>query len=116
MTKHAVPAFLRGNYGDAVFQAFKSVEVRVREAGGFPDTDVGTDLVRKAFNETTGVLSDLMSPIAERQAFSHLFAGAIGAYKNPGSHRHTQVDASEAARLLVFASHLLFVVDSRTTS
>jgi hypothetical protein len=46
--------FIRGEYDTAVFQAFKEVEVAVRAAGGFADTDIGTDLMRKAFHETNG--------------------------------------------------------------
>lgn len=51
-------SFLRGDYDTAVFQAFKEVEVRVREAGGFSSADIGTGLMRKAFNPQSGPLSD----------------------------------------------------------
>jgi len=42
-------AFLRGDYDVAIFQAFKEVEVAVRTRGGFSATDIGTDLMRRAF-------------------------------------------------------------------
>lgn len=42
---------------------------------------------RKAFNKDTGPLADMSHPEAERVALAHLFAGAIGSYKNPHSHR-----------------------------
>lgn len=84
-------AFLRGEYDTAVFQAFKEVEVAVRTAGGFAPTDIGVDLMRKAFNKDTGPLRDPSLPEAEREAQSHLFAGAIGLYKNPHSHRNTEL-------------------------
>src|SRR3990170_1342080 len=76
-------AFLRGEYDTAVFQAFKEVEVAVRDAGGFAPTDHGVDLMRKAFHKDTGPLRDQSLPDAERDAQAHLFAGAIGSYKNP---------------------------------
>ena len=44
-------SFLRGDYDTAVFQAFKEVEIRVREAGGYEDTDIGTSLMRNAFGK-----------------------------------------------------------------
>ncbi|MCC6362204.1 MAG: hypothetical protein IT165_01695 [Bryobacterales bacterium] len=43
------PAFLRGEYDTAVFQAFREVEVAVRDAGKFGPNDYGTDLMRAAF-------------------------------------------------------------------
>ena len=46
--------FLQGDYDTAVFQAFKQVEVAVRKAGGYTETDYGTDLMRKAFHEDNG--------------------------------------------------------------
>src|SRR3972149_3627709 len=71
-------SFLRGDYDTAVFQAFKEVEVRVREAGAFSDSDLGVQLMRKAFEPGKGPLSDISAPSAEQEALAHLFAGAIG--------------------------------------
>ena len=74
-------SFLRGDYDTAVFQAFKEVEVRVREAAEYADTELGTNLMRKAF-KGDGPLVDAEAPGSEQQALSDLFAGAIGCY-NP---------------------------------
>lgn len=109
----AAIAFLSGNYDTAVFQAFKEVEVSVREAGGYNDTDIGVPLMRKAFGKT-GPLTDAEAAESEREALAHLFAGAIGSYKNPISHRNVTIDAAKATEIIVLASHLLGIVDERS--
>jgi hypothetical protein len=70
--------------------------------------------MRKAFDPDTGPLTDESLPFAERESMAHLFAGAVGLYKNPHSHRHVNLEAAETAGLLIFATHLLFIVDRRT--
>jgi hypothetical protein len=50
-------------------------------------------------------------PVAEQEAMANLFAGAIGIYKNPQSHRHVPTHAEDAAEIIVFASQLLRIVD-----
>lgn len=77
----------RGELDDAVFGAFRAVEEAVRAAGGFSASDVGTKLMRKAFDKDGGPLTNISQDDGERDALAHLFAGAIGSYKNPHSHR-----------------------------
>lgn len=107
-------ALARGDLANAVFIAFRAVEEAVRQAGGFANTDIGVDLIRKAFHPENGPLADRNQPLAEREALSHLFAGAIGSYKNPHSHRTVTItDPSEAQEMVLLASHLLRIAESR---
>ncbi|KAH2820457.1 hypothetical protein KXV85_003257, partial [Aspergillus fumigatus] len=69
----------RGKLDTAVFEAMKAVEVAVRDAAGLPTKDVGTSLMRKAFDPANGPLADMNTDMAEREARAHLFSGAIGA-------------------------------------
>jgi hypothetical protein len=113
-----VPLFRRGDHDIAVFQAFKEVEVAVRntanaKGAGYSDSEIGTPLMRKAFHPDTGPLAAKALVVAEREAEMHLFAAAIGHAKNPTSHRDVAMAALEAARLIVFASHLFDIVERR---
>jgi uncharacterized protein (TIGR02391 family) len=113
IAKEAYAALQRGDLATAVRDAFTAVEISVRDAGGFTIDDYGTSLMRNAFHEQTGPLTDASLPKAERESFAHLFAGAIGAYKNPHSHRKVTIDdLREAQRQVLLASHLLYIVDA----
>ena len=113
------PAFMRGEYDTAVFQAFREVEVSVRTAGQFGPNDYGMDLMRNAFRPAQkkgqlnppGPLTDQQLPASEQDAMANLFAGAIGLYKNPQSHRHVPTHPEDAAEVIIFASQLMRVVD-----
>jgi uncharacterized protein (TIGR02391 family) len=116
-----VHLFTRGDYDAAIFQAYKEVEVRVRTAcakKGQPvgDDTVGTKLMSRAFDPTQGVLSNNQIVSAEREATRNVFAGAIGLFKNPSSHRDVKLAALEASELIHFANHLLRVVDSASVA
>jgi uncharacterized protein (TIGR02391 family) len=107
-------AFMRGEYDTAVFQAFKTVEVDVREAAGLGNEWIEVKLMREAFKPKTGVLTDTSAEEGEQDARSALFAGAIGSYKNPHSHRDVDLnDPKEAVETILLANHLVRIIDAR---
>lgn len=85
---------MRGEFDTAAFQAMKAVEVAVREAAGPAASDIGTRLMRKAFDVDKGHLTDKPADASERQALSDLFAGAIGDFiistLVPGCHQNRE--------------------------
>lgn len=108
------PAFLRGDYDTAVLLAFKEVEIRVRKSGGYSAKDIGTKLMRKAFHIDTGNLTDTEQVESEEEGIGHLFAGAIAAFKNPGSHRDINIeDPVEVVELIAFADLLIKIAERR---
>lgn len=105
------PLFAVGAYDSAVFEAFRLVEEAVRTLSGFSNSDVGVNLISKALGSKVPPIQ-LSDVAAEQEGFHSLFRGAIGAFKNPGSHRtvgHT--DATRVMELLAFASLLLKLLD-----
>jgi hypothetical protein len=66
------------------------------------------------FHADTGKLTNLKAHKPEREALAHLFADAIGAWKNPVSHRGgVLTELREAQDQVMLASHLLRIVDPR---
>lgn len=107
-------AFVRGEFDSAVFQAMKAVEVAVRDAAELSDDLLGVKLMRPAFRPEGGPLTDMQAEGGEKTARMELFAGAIGSYKNPQSHRDVNLDDPlEALEIIYFANHLLRIVDAR---
>lgn len=104
--------FAIGAYGSAVHEAFKELEIRVRTAGSHPATMWGDSLMRQAFNPDTGSLTDSSLIAGERRAIADLYAGAMGTFKNPLSHRTVDYDDPIiAAEQLLFADLLHRMLD-----
>jgi uncharacterized protein (TIGR02391 family) len=107
--------FVQGDYEMAVLKAYRLVEIAVRDACGPGYKEMyGVELIRAAFHTESGPLTRRDEQKSEREALSHLFAGAIGRFKNPSSHRHVVFnDPREAIEMILFANHLLRIVEER---
>jgi len=100
--------FAGGNYDTAVRDAFVLVEIAVRDAAHLPNTSFGVRLMREAFDPISGALTNRSLPRAEQERIADLFAGAIGTFKNPLSHRSVgNADPALVMEELMFASRLL---------
>ena len=105
--------FVLGEYELAAFAAMREVEIRVRELAGYSESELGTKLMRRAFHPETGPLTDSEQDAGEKQATGDLFAGAIGLFKNPSSHREVSFDdPTLASEVVLFADLLLRLLDA----
>jgi uncharacterized protein (TIGR02391 family) len=115
LEEKARPQFLRGDFETAVFVAFKEVEVRVRAMAELPDL-IGVALMHEAF----GVGKPLAPAGVDRGevvAEMELYAGALGLFKNPTSHRFVDYgSATEAAEVVLLADLLLRLLDRRAAA
>ena len=101
------PIFNLGDYETACFAAMKAVEVEVRRASALDGSVLGVDLMRQAFRDG-GPLADPEAHAGEQRSTMELFAGAIGAFKNPASHRTVDfADPVEAVEVVQLADLLL---------
>jgi uncharacterized protein (TIGR02391 family) len=107
--------FIRGDYVIAVQQAFTELEINVREASGLSNKWVGAKLMREAFKQDHGKLTNMETEPGERVAVMELFAGAFGHGRNPPSHRRIELGAVKAAQLIGLASYLLTFVEEAKT-
>jgi uncharacterized protein (TIGR02391 family) len=108
--------FANGHYDDAVFNAFKAVEDRVKRLSG--KSEIGKRLMTYVFNENAPTL-DVTSPNAdkdqkadEREGYKFLFMGAAHGLRNPRGHGgHLDTPEDEAAEMLAVACLLMRVLD-----
>lgn len=108
--------YLRGDFDIAIGYAFKVVEIRMREKGGFTTNDMGERLAKKFFKRF-----DSEAPKkGERDALPavvSLFIGALDRYRNPAMHEPAHFeDAEEAMEVLLLANHCLRIVERATTA
>jgi uncharacterized protein (TIGR02391 family) len=104
--------FLLGEYELVAFAALKEVEVVVCDKASAPTSSIGVPLMRRAFHPETGPLRDAGADAGERRARMDLYAGAIGLFKNPSSHRPVNYDdPTQASEIILLADLLLRLVD-----
>jgi uncharacterized protein (TIGR02391 family) len=109
--EHVKSQFLLGEYELAAFAAMREVEIRVRDLSGADSSLLGVRLMRKSFGPG-GKLADLELDPGEQTGIMELFAGAIGTFKNPPSHRQVDyADPTEASEVVLLADLLMRLLD-----
>jgi uncharacterized protein (TIGR02391 family) len=102
--------FASGHYSQAIFEAFKLLEVRVREASGLSVS--GRDLMAQAFSEKRPLIclahEGGRSGDDEQEGFKLIFMGAIQGIRNPKGHELIDLrDPQRALEYLALASLLM---------
>ena len=101
-------------FESAVLQAYKCIEIKIREITNSSKDEYGVRLIRKSFDPQKGKLTNFDLPVGEREALSNYIAGAYGLYKNPCSHRDVKMSFYEAFEKIVVASNILKIIEEST--
>lgn len=113
LEQRALVEYEDGHYQSAVRTAFIVLEERVRDAGGFRESDHGADLMTDAFHPD-GPLA-IGNTEAEKEGTMLLFRSAIMALRNPVSHRVIDdIDEDYARDVIHTVNLLLRIVDNAT--
>lgn len=90
----------------AAFRAVKRLEVIIRGMGGYAADLLGEKLINTAMG-SQGSFQPLGATESERQAWASLFRGAMGAFKNPQSHRDVKLSMEDAAGQILAVNLLI---------
>jgi uncharacterized protein (TIGR02391 family) len=99
--------FHRGDFQNAIQNAFIVLEERIRNYGNLPQDEVGRNLAQKAFEPDSGPLR-FGETGAERAGAKNLYTGAFMTYRNPSSHRMKKnLDRKQSYSILCLVNLLL---------
>src|SRR5207248_2606262 len=94
-------------WDSAVRTAGVILEERLRSVGGIADPQaIGRDLVNRVFGKT-GSLATKFAHDSEREGHRDLYAGVVGAFRNPSAHRLVDPTPHEGGAYIVFVNLLL---------
>lgn len=95
------------NWDTAMRNAGVVLEERLRDVGGITDQNlVGRALVNAVFGDS-GTLTGKFNVSSERVGYRDLFAGVVGAVRNPSGHRFVDPSPEDGAATLLFINLLL---------
>ena len=106
-----------GQYADAVESAFKELNNRVKEqVQGQTDKD-GVALMTTVFSPDKPLLLveenlDTQTNKDTQKGYMMMFSGAMSAIRNPKAHENMTISKDDAVRKLMFASMLMYKLES----
>ena len=102
-------AFNGQNYWDAVLNAQRHLEVRVREKSGIDKR--GQDLISSAFSADKGKLDILAAEdIEEKKGFNFIMMGMMKFHRNQKAHNEGELTIETAYKIIGYVDYLLKIV------
>jgi len=102
-----------GNDWDMVFNALRHMETRVRKKGSFSPSEVGADLMEKAFKPVVGVLKvPTCATPGEEDGFKLITKGMMMFHRNAKGHREETIDRALALKIIGYVDYLLKIIDT----
>src|SRR3972149_5684920 len=87
------------------------LEKRLRDVGGIDDPNrVGRDLVNDIFG-SKGTLTARISNDSERRGYRDIYAGIVGAFRNPYAHRLVDPTPEDGGAFIIFINLLLKMLE-----
>lgn len=94
-------------WDSAVRTAGVILEERLRDIGSISDPNrTGRNLVNDVFGNS-GTLASKFTVSAEKEGYRELYAGIVGAFRNPSAHRLIDPSPEEGGAFIVFVNLLL---------
>jgi hypothetical protein len=112
IVKRCLPALGAGasdpaNWDSAVRTCGVLFEERLRKVGRIADSScIGRDLVNATLGEK-GTLAGKFANGSERMGYRDLFAGIVGAFRNPSAHRIVDPSPADGGAFIAFVNMLL---------
>ena len=119
ISRVAEPRMAAGQYADAVESAFKELNNAVKEkVRSRLDKELdGSSLMQCVFSSENPILMveenlDTQTNKDTQKGYLAMFSGAMSAIRNPKAHTNMTIGKNDAVRKLVFASMLMYKLDS----
>jgi len=113
LLKACKTSFGGGEYWDAVFQAMRYLEEKIRGKCDFFQRDIGVDLVNKAFNTDNGkLLIPCCKTLSEEKGFHLIALGVMQFHRNAKGHRKGEIDKNSALKIIGYVDYLISIIDT----
>jgi uncharacterized protein (TIGR02391 family) len=106
-------SFENGEYWDACANAFRHLEIRIRDKCELTAEDYGVVLITRAFRLERGILKiPSCEALGEEEGFYFILRGIMQFHRNAKVHRKEDMREVDATRIICYVDYLLDVVET----